>query len=84
MQGYYFTFRSVTLAQHGQRVLERNGINGYITRSPQWMEAQGCGYRMRVTGASVDTIVSLFKRNNVKFSKIYLEAASGYMEEIFV
>ena len=46
MKFYYITFRSVTFAQRGEKVLKKEGIRCTLLRTPRWMEEQGCGYAL--------------------------------------
>ena len=48
MSYYYITFRSVTFAQRGERVLQAGRIRCTLQRTPRWMEEQGCGYCLRL------------------------------------
>ena len=48
MEKYYITFRSVTYAQKGERLLKQKGILCYMQRTPRWMEEKGCGYAVEV------------------------------------
>ena len=45
---YYFTFRSVTLAQRAQRLLTQAGLHAGLLRTPAALESKGCGYSVPV------------------------------------
>ena len=49
MNGYYFTFRSVTAAQRGQERLRTAGIPSQLSRTPASLAVNGCGYCLRLT-----------------------------------
>lgn len=49
MNGFYFTFRSVTAAQRGQLALSSAGIPSTIQRTPATLSVHGCGYCLRVS-----------------------------------
>ena len=49
MNAYYFTFRSVTAAQQGQRKLSHLGIPSGIQRTPATLSVHGCGYCLRIS-----------------------------------
>ena len=49
MNGFYFTFRSVTAAQRGQMMLSSAGIPASIQRTPGSLSVHGCGYCLRVS-----------------------------------
>ncbi len=48
MNGFYFTFRSVTGAQRGQRLLSEAGVPSTLRRTPSGLSVHGCGYCLRV------------------------------------
>lgn len=48
MNGYYFTFRSVTAAQRGQERLRAAGIPSQLSRTPAALAVNGCGYCLHV------------------------------------
>ena len=76
------TFRSVTPAQRGERVLHREGIECTLSRTPKWMEQQGCGYSLRVQMNRAADAAQLLRRENVEFRKIYLLRENGKGEEL--
>lgn len=76
------TFRSVTPAQRGEKVLRSAGIHCYLGRTPRWMEEQGCGYSIRVQFASPEALVKLLRAHKVPFRKLYLRSEEGELEEV--
>lgn len=76
------TFRSVTPAQKGEAVLRRAGYICNLQRTPRWMEAQGCGYSLRVRYEDVSSCVQLLRKGNISFRKVYLHKADGSTEEM--
>ena len=84
MKTNYITFRSVTLAQRGERTLRQGGIDCSLQRTPRWMEERGCGYCLRIRPA--DTLKSLdrLRENSVTFSKVYARRENGSVEELSV
>ena len=83
--GYYFiTFRSVTFAQRGERILNTNGIRCTLQRTPHWMEEQGCGYCLKLTTHNVEEVVNLLRRSKVPMRKVYVQYSEGQMEEVQV
>lgn len=65
------TFRSITPAQRAQRVLRRGGMDATLQRTPRQMEAQGCGYCLRIRTVNREMALSLLKQANIPFGKIY-------------
>ena len=76
----FITFRSVTPAQRGQRLLQQAGIESTLQRTPRWMEERGCGYCLRLRPMHTDRAVTLLRQNGLPFSKIYTEANQGVEE----
>ena len=84
MRFYFITFRSVPVAQRGERVLNRNGHGCTLQRTPKWMEQQGCGYCLRLKTADVTPAVELLRREQVPLRKVYTQRLDGQLEEVTV
>ena len=81
---YLITFRSVTYAQRGERLLNRAGERASLQRTPRWMEEQGCGYSLRVQTGSISRVVSLLRAEQLPMGKVYLRREDGGLEEVTV
>jgi len=81
MRHYFITFRSVTYAQRGESILHSAGIDCTVRRTPRWMEAQGCGYCLRLRPRDGISAAALLRKNQIPFRKIYGELDDGRMEE---
>ena len=81
---YYITFRSVTFAQRGERILNAKGIRCTLQRTPHWMQEQGCGYCLKLSVQNIEEVVHLLRRSNVPMRKVYIQHAEGVMEEVQV
>ncbi len=84
MKTYYITFRSVTFAQRGEQVLKEAGVRCGILRTPKWMEAQGCGYSLRVWAGDIHGILELLREKKVHLRKTYLQKQDGTLEELAI
>ena len=84
MKSYYITFRSVTLAQRGERALRQGGMDCTLQRTPRWMEERGCGYCLRVRPSDTLRCLELLKGNGVAYSKVYAHRENGTVEELAV
>lgn len=73
MKMYCITFRSITPAQRGQRVLQNAGIHSMLKRTPRWMEARGCGYCLQLRPEDANAAAMLLRKENLPFSKIYAD-----------
>ena len=82
MRYYYITFRSVTFAQRGEKVLGSGGIRCSLLRTPRWMEEQGCGYCLKLWSEEITEAVELLRRNRVPMRKVYVQRLDGHLEEV--
>ena len=82
MHYYYITFRSVTHAQRGDRILAAAGIRCSLQRTPHWMEEQGCGYCLRLWLENVAEAADLLRRSKVPMRKVYVQNTDGQLEEM--
>lgn len=82
MSVFYITFRSVTPAQRGERLLQKSGHGCSLQRTPRWMEEKGCGYCLRLWGDDIGTCISLLRGSQVPFRKVYRQDQDGKFEEV--
>ena len=81
MKFYYITFRSVTYAQRGEKLLNQKNIRCTLQRTPRWMEEQGCGYCLRVWTREIAPAVELLRQNGIPLRRVYLQQKDGKLEE---
>ena len=81
MKFYYITFRSVTYAQRGEKLLAGEGIRCVLLRTPRWMEEQGCGYCLRLWTEDVRRAVMILRSRQVPMRKAYVQNREGQLEE---
>ena len=79
---YFITFRSVTYAQRGERILSRAGVRCGIQRTQRWMEEKGCGYSLRVRAGQFSEARTLLTQFSAPFQRIYGKAPGGRWEEV--
>jgi hypothetical protein len=82
MRFCYITFRSVTLAQRGERTLRKAGVDCSLQRTPRWMEERGCGYCLRLRPKDTLKAVELLRTCDVVFSKVFTTNEQGMVEEL--
>ena len=82
MRTYHITFRSITLAQRGERALQRGGIGCTLQRAPKQMAKNGCGYSLRIRPMDAADALELLRQNQVPFSKLYAMQGDGTSEEL--
>ena len=71
MRKDYITFRSITPAQRGQRVLRKAGIEAVLQRTPGYMQERGCSYCLRLSSTQTAAAVGLLERAGLSYSKVY-------------
>ena len=81
MKKYLITFRSITPAQRGQRLLRQNGITTTLQRTPRWMEERGCGYSLGLREEDAEQAVALLCKEMLPYSKVYIQE-DGIVTEI--
>ena len=79
---YYITFRSVTFAQRGEKLLTQHNARVSLMRTPRWMEEQGCGYALKLWTSDIRVPVKLLRENKVQLRRIYSQREDGTMEEV--
>lgn len=84
MRFCFITFRSVTHAQRGERLLQTEDIRCTLRRTPRWMEAQGCGYSLRLRSEDAERGAEVLRRGGVPMRKVYIQREDGTMEELAV
>ncbi len=81
MKFYYMTFRSVTFAQKGERILQKAGIRCFLLRTPKWMEQRGCSYCLRLWTDDISPALDLIRQENLPLGRIYRQGPDGQLEE---
>ena len=84
MKSDYITFRSVTVAQRGERLLKNGGIDCLPQRTPRWMEERGCGYCLRIRPTDVSESLRRLRAAGIPYSKLYTRRDNGSVEEMTV
>ena len=79
---YYITFRSVTPAQQGEKLLRKNGFRCILQRTPRWMQENGCGYCLRLGTDRIREVVALLEGADLPFRKVYRLNQEGDAEEV--
>lgn len=82
MRSDYITFRSVTVAQRGERLLRGGGIDCLLQRTPRWMEERGCGYCLRLRPTELPLALQRLREGKIPYSKVYTRQPGGDLEEV--
>lgn len=78
---WLITFRSVTFAQRGERVLRNNRIACRIQRTPKHLTERGCGYCLRLSSVDVSAALELLRREKLLYEKVYAVKEDGSTQE---
>ena len=78
----YITFRSVTWAQRGEKMLSSARIRCSLQRTPRWMEEQGCGYALKLWTDSIASAAGLLREHKIQLRRIYVQPEDGQLEEV--
>ena len=78
---WLITFRSVTYAQRGERVLQNGKIPCRLQRTPKHLTERGCGYCLRLWETDAPKAVLLLHRERLAYEKIYALKEDGSTEE---
>lgn len=78
---WLITFRSVTFAQRGERILHSRQIHCRMQRTPKYLTERGCGYCLRLRGADSLRAVELLRREKLPYEKVYALNEDGSTEE---
>ena len=82
MKRYCITFRSVTYAQRGERVLRRRGIGCTMQRAPRTMSDRGCGYCLQLRSGDALRAVDFLRQDGAMFSGLFTVDEGGKVEEL--
>ena len=82
MRSCFITFRSVTLAQRGERTLRKGGVECVLQRTPRWLEERGCGYCLRLRPQAAAAAVQRLRDEGAAFRKVFLTDENGAVEEL--
>ena len=80
MRIFIITFRSVTFAQRGERLLNRNNHRCVLQRTPKWMEQQGCGYGLTLRGTNIYRAVDALRQDGLSWRRVYVLENGKYQE----
>lgn len=81
---WLITFRSVTFAQRGERLLRSRNIPCAMQRTPKKLTERGCGYCLRLRGTDTPKAVEFLRGERLPFERIYALMDDGNTEERFL
>lgn len=74
---WLITFRSVTFAQRGERILRNNRIACQMQRTPKYLTERGCGYCLRLPGVNISETMDILRRETLPYEKVYAVKEDG-------
>ena len=78
---WLITFRSVTYAQKGERLLKKAGIPCALQRTPKELSKRGCGYCLRLQGRDALKAAQQLQEAQLPYEKMYAISDDGRPEE---
>lgn len=82
MEWYHITFRSVTPAQRGERLLRQSGIEATLMRAVRQISVEGCGYSLRVRARDGTKAVELLRDKGVPYKRVFHQGEDGQVVEL--
>lgn len=84
MGEYLITFRSITYAQRGERLLGGRGMRVFLSRTPKHLSQQGCGYCVHLFTDNIMSAVQTLRASEVPMRKVYRKNSGGRLEELYL
>lgn len=82
METVFITFRSITAAQRGERILKEAQMRVTLQRTPRWMQERGCGYSLKLSGIIAAPAVELLRQKGGQFVKVYTQSGDSQVREL--
>ena len=82
METVFITFRSITAAQRGGRILKEAQMRAALQRTPRWMQERGCGYSLKLSSLIAEAAVELLRQKGVQLVKVYAQSADSQIREL--
>ena len=82
METVFITFRSITAAQRGERILKDANLSPLLQRTPRWMQERGCGYSLRLRSSAAAQAVALLRHKGRQLVKVYAQNSDGQTQEM--
>lgn len=82
MLHYLIMCRSLTYAQRAARVLERAGITAIVTKAPQGVATEGCGYCVKVSERRLADALHALNNAGLAPGKVFLLGPDGAAQEV--
>ena len=84
MMYYLLICRSLTYAQRAKQILESAGITATVTRVPQEITTEGCGYCVKVAGRHFIDALTILKNIETYPKRVFAIYDDGTFIEVTV
>lgn len=84
MYDYYFTFRSLTLAQQARHFLSTKGILSKVQRSPKSVSSEGCSYALKISQIHAAASASYLRTSGLLYTRVLSVNPNGTVKEVFL
>ncbi len=82
MEYYHITFRSITPAQRGERILRQADIDATLMRALRQLSLEGCGYSLRIRAGDGPRAVERLKSTGVPYRRVFYQNGAGQIQEL--
>lgn len=79
---YLLICKSLTYAQRAAKGLERAGITAIVTKTPQSISTDGCGYCVKVSAKHISNALVALNNAELYPIKVYVLYADGNFNEV--
>ena len=79
---YLLLCRSLTYAQRAAKALERTGISTIVTRVPQSISVDGCGYCIKINEKKLTNALAALKDRGLSPNRIFEVHDDGSYKEV--
>lgn len=79
---YLIICRSLTYAQRTAKTLERAGITAILTKTPQNISVEGCGYCVKVSEKRLADALVALKNEELTPRRIFVLFSDGHYSEV--
>lgn len=80
MNQIYIGIRSVTYAQKGMKLLQREGISAQLTRLPASLSPGGCTYALRLGEKQLNLALLHLQKGGVDTGKLFVRSGDSWQE----
>ena len=77
MENYLIRCRSLTYAQRIAKTLERSGITAIVSKTPQYISDEGCGYCVKLSGKRLSDALFVLKSAGLQPGAIFVRGEDG-------